>query len=95
MIIHDIQYSNTKETREDDAYPQRIGCKVSWAMPPQMGCGMFLAYEKDNSGNPKSGYLATSPIVAFEEYSDRFHITTQNSIYILRKTSLDEDIFEF
>lgn len=95
MIIDNIIDINSRQTRTDDLYPQRIGCRVKFLFPPHPNTCMFLSYMTDNCGNAKSGCIRTSPVKQFVETRDCFVIDTVNSRYILLKEPGDNDVFDF
>lgn len=92
MIIKDIQDVQTGQTRIDDSYSRRIGCRGILLYPPQPGTRMIFSYTTDNQGNQKSGHLLTSTITDFQESSREIIVTTINSRYVLTKESVAEHV---
>lgn len=85
MIIKDIQYIETHETRTDGRYPSRIGSAVEFMYEPKINGLLWLSYIADNQGNKKSGVVQASRIQDIEETRTMIIITTRNSIYYLEK----------
>lgn len=92
MIIKDIQDIQTGQTRAEDCYSRRIGCRGILLYPPQPGTRMVFSYTTDNQGNQKSGCLLTSTITGFQENSREIIVTTLNSRYVLIKESVAEHV---
>lgn len=95
MIIVDIKNVKNKQSRNDNAYLERIGCKVSLMQAPVSGASMILKYHTAHNGTPKTGFLVTSIVTGFEESSTQLIIKTLNSIYVLRKEPSDVHFFDF
>ena len=85
-VIKDIQHLNG-ETRQDGAYPARIGCTIAVEYPPEFGSRYIMDYIKDNQDNPKSGAIWTSRITDWRETHTGLMIKTLNSIYVLEETA--------
>lgn len=88
--IVDIQ-DKQGNTRKDGRYPFRIGCIASDFCECEMPLNeenisvLIIRYEQDNRGNPKSGLLHTSRIVARGYINDCYKYETINSIYYLKE----------
>ena len=85
MRIKDIRYVGTNETRTDGRYPQRIGSRVVFCYPPEVGSPTFLQYITDNQGNPKEGILRTSTVANIVETDKEIYLETRNSVYVFER----------
>lgn len=70
--------------RTDGRYPLRIGCiGEMWLL--ERDEAMMFAYEKDNQGNEKTGYLRSSIVEDYELFKNGVTVYTMNSIYYFEK----------
>lgn len=70
--------------RTDGRYPLRIGCiGKMWLLESDEA--MMFAYEKDNQGNEKTGYLRSSIVEDYELFKNGVTVYTMNSIYYFEK----------
>ena len=83
MLIKNITHAQTGETRTDGRYPLRIGSTVEFYFYPQIGHQLYLKYHQDNVGNPKGGFLITSPVKHVSINENTWIIKTENSVYYL------------
>lgn len=82
MVIKDIQYIDSGQTRTDGQYPQRIGCTGEFHWPPLVGLRALFRYQKDSEGNEKDGGLLISRVQNVEREDDTLIVETMNSRYI-------------
>lgn len=85
-VIKDIQHPDGS-TRQDGAYPTRIGCTVAVEYPPEFGSRYIMDYLKDKQGAPKAGALWTSMVIDWTQTHSGLIIKTLNSIYVLEETA--------
>lgn len=68
--------------RTDGRYPERIGRTCRFLAPPEYGYSMFIAYERDQNGEPYPGVLRTSTVLHVDkDESGAMAVETVNSIY--------------
>ena len=90
--LKDVLDVATNKQRTDGRYPKRIGSTFWQVIVPGIGKSAALFYLYDNKGNRKNGYLQTSMVQGVEiteassDCDTELHITTLNSIFILKPT---------